>query len=273
MAHLAVEGDRKIYYEHHAGAGGPASKTPVVLIHGWGMSCRVWDTTLSALQARGHAVVSFDQRGCGSSDKDFRAATVDSSGTDVVKLVQHLGLKRVVLNGWSLGGAVAVSAASQLGSHCVGVVLTGGASPRYVKAPDFPHGGEPGSVNATIAAARADRANFFAGLVKAVCAVPQSADVERWMWSIFMQTSPVADEALLGFESMDQRAILAALEAPVLSVVGGKDVFVEPAIGRFAAQHAKLGQLVEFAECGHAPFLEVPGQYWEALLKFLGGIR
>ena len=59
----------------------------------------------------------------------------------------------------------------------------------------------------------------------------------------------------------------------MLSVVGGKDVFVEPAIGRLAAKHAKRGQLVEFAECGHAPFLEVPGPYWEALLKFVGDIR
>jgi non-heme chloroperoxidase len=268
MGYLAVEGDRKIYFEHHPGA-----KTPVVLIHGWGMSCRVWDTTLSALQAKGHAVVSFDQRGCGLSDKDFRNVSVDSSGTDVVKLLQHLELKHVVVNGWSLGGAIAVAAASQLGKNCVGVVLTGGATPRYVKAPDFQSGGEPGSVTATIAAAREDRANFFAGLTKIVCAVPQSADVERWMWSIFMQASPVADEALLSFETMDQRAILAALDVPLLSIVGGKDVFVEPAIGRFAAKHAKHGQLVEFAECGHAPFLEVPVKYREALLKFLNDIR
>jgi non-heme chloroperoxidase len=268
MAYLAVEADRKIYYEHHAGA-----KTPVVLIHGWGMSCRVWDTTLSALTARGHAVISFDQRGCGASDKDFREVSVDSSGTDVVTLVNHLGLKRVILNGWSLGGAVAVSAAAQLGRTCAGVVLTAGASPRYVKAADFQHGGEPGSVNATIAAARGDRANFFAGLAKVVCAVPQSADVERWMWSIFMQTSPPADDALLSLESMDQRAILAALEVPVLSIVGGKDVFVAPEIGRFAASHAKRGELVEFAECGHAPFLEVPEKYREALLAFLERIQ
>jgi pimeloyl-[acyl-carrier protein] methyl ester esterase len=264
MGYLAVEGDRKIYFEHHAGA-----KMPVVLIHGWAMSCRVWDTTLSALQAKGHAVVSFDQRGCGLSDKDFREVSVDCSGTDVVKLLHHLGLKRVVVNGWSLGGAVAVCAASQLGRDCAGVVLTAGASPRYVKAPDFPHGGDPGSVNASIAAAREDRTNFFAGLTKAVCAVPQSADVERWLWSIFMQTSPAADNALLSLESMDQRAILGALDVPLLSVVGGKDVFVAPEIGRIAAKHAMRGQLVEFPECGHAPFLEVPSQYRDALLNFL----
>ena len=268
MAYLAVEGDRKIYFEHYAGAN-----TPVVLIHGWGMSCRVWDTTLSALQSKGHAVVSFDQRGCGLSDKDFREASVDASGTDVVKLLRHMGLKGAVVNGWSLGGAVAVSAASQLGPDCAGVVLTAGASPRYVKAPDFAYGGEPGSVNANIAIAREDRANFFAGLTKMVCAVPQSADVERWMWSIFMQTSPVADEALLSLEKMDQRAMLAALEVPVLSVVGGKDVFVAPEIGRFAAKHAKRGQLVEFPDCGHAPFLEVAPQYREALLQFLQNLR
>ena len=111
MAYLKTEDARRIYFEYY-----PGNKVPVMLIHGWGMSCRVWDTTLVALQAEGHAVVSYDQRGCGSSDKDFNEVSITSSARDAVALLAHLGIERAVLNGWSLGGAIAVEAASTLGS-------------------------------------------------------------------------------------------------------------------------------------------------------------
>ena len=107
MAYLNTEDARRIYFEYY-----PGNKVPVMLIHGWGMSCRVWDTTLVALQAAGHAVVSYDQRGCGSSDKDFNEVSITSSARDAVALLAHLGIERAVLNGWSLGGAIAVEAAS-----------------------------------------------------------------------------------------------------------------------------------------------------------------
>ncbi|MFM7783799.1 MAG: alpha/beta fold hydrolase [Gammaproteobacteria bacterium] len=268
MGLLATEGDRRIYFEHHAGTG-----LPVLLLHGWGMSCRVWDTTLVSLRKAGHAVVSFDQRGCGSSDKDFAEVSIASSARDAVAVLDHLGIRRVVLNGWSLGGAIAVEAASLLGDRCAGVVLTAAASPRYTQASDFPMGNPPGSTAQTVALLREDRAGFLYNLTKAVCAIPQSAAVENWMWSIFMQSAPPADDALADLDTLEQRATLAALDVPVLSVVGGKDVVVPPEVCREAARIARHGRLAEFAESGHAPFVEEGPRYREVLLDFLSSIR
>jgi pimeloyl-[acyl-carrier protein] methyl ester esterase len=264
MAYLQVEGERSVYYEHYRGRG-----RPIVLVHGWGMSCRAWDTTLVALQANGNAVVAFDQRGCGQSDKDFDEVSVATSGSDIVRLADRLGLEGVVLNGWSLGGAVVMDAASKLGARCAGVVLTCGATPRYVQAPDFPHGGPPESVAQTVAALRADRATFLHGLARVVCAKSPGIAVEDWMWSIFMQTSPSADLALAELASVDQREILKRLAVPLLSIVGGKDVFVAPDIGRLAAKMAQRGRVSEYAECGHAPFLEDPARYQRELIEFV----
>ena len=268
MARITVEGERSIYYEQYEGRG-----LPVILIHGWGMSCRVWDTTLVSLREAGHAVLTFDQRGCGQSDKDFDENSIEASAGDVVKLAKHLGLSRAVVNGWSLGGAIAVAAAARLGSTCAGVVLTVGASPRYTHAPDFPHGGPPGSTAQTVALLRADRANFLWNLTKAVCAMPQSPAVENWLWGIFMQASPGADAALAGLDTLDQRGILAELRVPLLSVVGGKDAVVPPEIGRAAAKLAPRGRVAEFENCGHAPFLEDGPRYRTTLLEFLGTLE
>jgi pimeloyl-[acyl-carrier protein] methyl ester esterase len=267
MAFLSAEDGRRLYFEHYAG-----SNVAVMLIHGWGMSCRVWDTTLVALQQAGHAVVSFDQRGCGASDKDFGEVSIAAAARDAVALLAHLGIERVVLNGWSLGGAIAVETASRLGSGCAGVVLTAGASPRYTQAPDFALGNPPGSAAQTVTRLREDRANFLCDLTKAVWATPQTAAMESWIWSIFMQSAPSADDALAGLDTLDQRAALAALDAPVLSVVGAKDAVVPPDICRLAGTIARHGTVVECAESGHVPFLEEGPRYRQVLLDFLDSI-
>jgi non-heme chloroperoxidase len=267
MPHLTIAGDRKLYFECHRGR-----RAPILLIHGWGVSSRVWDTTASALLDAGHTVVLFDQRGCGLSDKDFAENSISRSACDVVALVRYLGIDRVVLNGWSLGGAIGVEAAGLLGSACAGLVLTTAVSPRYVQAGDFPHGAPAGSAARSVAALRQDRVNFLAALNKAVCAIAPSAAVENWLLSIFLQTSYSADVCLAELDSIDQRDLLGSLDIPVLSVVGGKDLIVAPEIGRFAAQAVRHGRLVEFPDCGHAPFLEDGPAYRSALLQFLGSL-
>ncbi len=123
MGYLAREDGKQVYFEDY-GTGDQA----VVLVHGWGMNLRVWDYSLPALVAAGHRVVLIDHRGCGESSKDFADMGIDAIAGDVVALVEHLGLNKVVLNGWSLGGAVVVAAASRLAARCAGLVLTCGAT-------------------------------------------------------------------------------------------------------------------------------------------------
>ena len=134
MGRLAVEGDRQIHFEHYGGG----SKPTVVLSHGWGMGCRVWDNTVARLVDAGHGVVIYDQRCCGQSDKDFADVSIEALGADLAALCRHLRLAAPVLNGWSLGGAVAVDAAARLGNEVGGLVLTGGATPRYTQGGGLP---------------------------------------------------------------------------------------------------------------------------------------
>lgn len=267
MPRFAVEADRALHYEFY-----PGDKRPVVLVHGWGASTRVWDTVTAALTDAGHAVLCYDQRACGQSDKDFHANDVSVGIKDAVSLIDHLGLQGVVLNGWSLGGAVAVGAAHLLQDRCAGVVLTGGATPRYVQADDFPHGGDAAGVADTVAALRAERPAFLWQLAAAVCASEPAEGVNDWLRTIFWQTSPVADAALASLARLDQRKELAALQVPVLSMIGSEDGFVDPAIGRIAAEMAPDGRCSEYEGVGHAPFLEAPQRYRAELLEFVAGL-
>jgi len=96
MGYIAVEDERKVYFEHHRGEG-----RPIVLVHGWAATARCWDTVLPALRANGNEVVTVDLRCCGRSDKDFDDVTIAALGADVAALCRHLGLQSPVINGWS----------------------------------------------------------------------------------------------------------------------------------------------------------------------------
>ena len=268
MAHLQVAGNRRIYFEHHAGSG-----AAVVLSHGWGMGCRVWDNTAARLLDAGRSVVVYDHRCCGASDKDFAEVSVDVLGADLAQLCGHLQLDRPVLNGWSLGGAVVVNAATRLGENLGGLVLTGAATPRYTQAEGFPHGGQAEDVAATVAALRADRVNFLRALYfDGVFARDPGEAVKDWCWRIALQASPGADASLADLAQLDQREDLARLSCPALVAVGAEDGVVAPDIGRAAAKCLANSELVEFEGCGHGVFLEDPEKYRQALLDFLGGI-
>jgi pimeloyl-[acyl-carrier protein] methyl ester esterase len=265
MGLLPRPGGRQIYFEHYAGSA-PA----VVLAHGWGMSCRAWDDTIARLTDRGHGVLAYDQRGCGRSDKDFADVSIEALGDDVVALCRHLALGAVVLNGWSLGGAVAVDAAVKLGGALRGLVLTAGATPRYTRAPDFPHGGTAADVAGTVAALRAGRIGFLKGLYfGGVFAVDVGDDVKQRCWQIALEAGPGADASLAALATLDQRALLPRIAVPSLVVIGTRDGVVPPGIGREAARLLPSATLSEL-DCGHAPFLEAPAAYHAALFELLG---
>lgn len=273
MSYLTVAEGKQIYFEHYPGSG-----PTVVLSHGYGMSGQAWANTVARLMDAGKGVVSYDHRCCGRSEQDFADASIEALGDDLVALVDHLELNRVILNGWSLGGAVVMDAAGKLGDQpgdrLGGVVLTGGATPRYTQTKDFPYGGQPADVEATIVALRADRVNFlkalyFDGVFATSVTGAVTEDVKRWCWQISLGASPGADASMLALANLDQRETLKKLTAPVLVCIGGKDAVLDPDIARAAAEMARDGRLLEMPECGHAPFLEDPETYHNALLSFV----
>jgi len=270
MSRLAVDRGRTLSFEAY---GMNSTRPTVVLSHGWGMSARAWDDVTASLCDAGYPVVVYDHRACGQSDKDFDDVSIDALSGDVVALCDQLGLRSVVLNGWSLGGAVVVGAAARLGARVAGLVLTGGATPRYTQAEGFPHGGTPADVAATIAALRADRVSFLHGLYfQGVFAAPVSDVLKQRMFALALEAGPAADASLGALAHVDQREIMRGLNVPALVVTGDQDGVVPPAIAAFAANLLPRGELVVMLGCGHAPFAEDRASYLAHLHRFLGTI-
>ena len=86
MGRLRVDHGKEIYFEQY-----PGERT-VVLSHGWGMGCRVWDDSVARLVDAGFGVVTYDHRGCGASDKDFQDVSIEALGADLAHALPPLAV-------------------------------------------------------------------------------------------------------------------------------------------------------------------------------------
>jgi microsomal epoxide hydrolase len=105
---------------HYVDAG---QGRPLVLVPGWCMPAWIWERQVAAL-AFGHRVIGFDPRSQGQSQIAARGHEPGRRGRDIMELIQHLNLPRVVLAGWSLGVLDSLAAIAEHGDQRIaGLVL------------------------------------------------------------------------------------------------------------------------------------------------------
>jgi len=85
---------------------------PILLIHGFASNLRVnWASTgwIDTLTAAGRRVIAMDVRGHGESEKvyDPELYRVEFMARDAANLIDHLGLGRADVMGYSMGGRIA----------------------------------------------------------------------------------------------------------------------------------------------------------------------
>ena len=103
---------------------------PIVLVHGFASNKEVnwvqpgWITTLTRDNRR---VIALDNRGHGKSTKLYDPADyhTDLMARDVVALIEHLGLGRTDIMGYSMGGRISAVVTARHGRHNRSVILGG----------------------------------------------------------------------------------------------------------------------------------------------------
>lgn len=103
---------------------------PVLLIHGFASNIRVnWAATgwTKALLDAGFRVIAFDHRGHGESEKIYDAARYSAPvmADDAARLLEHLGIARANVIGYSMGARVAAFLAIQRPDLVKKVVFAG----------------------------------------------------------------------------------------------------------------------------------------------------
>src|SRR5271167_2637951 len=85
---------------------------PLLLIHGLGCSGADWAFQVAALE-KGFRVIIPDLPGCGHSPPPQGEYTMAGFATALWSLLDHLGVARTNIIGFSMGGAVALEMATQ----------------------------------------------------------------------------------------------------------------------------------------------------------------
>ena len=115
---------------------------PIVLVHGFASNKEVnWISPgwVATLTAAGRRVVALDNRGHGASSKLYDPASYHSSvmAEDVRALIEHLGLPRADVMGYSMGARIAAFLALAHRGRVRSLVL-GGLGIRLVEGVDIP---------------------------------------------------------------------------------------------------------------------------------------
>ena len=241
-------------------AGASATAPSLLLIHGSGVSAGYWINQLLGLQ-QAFRVTAIDLPGHGKSDPIARAS-VDTYADTVARFIDALGLRRVIVAGHSLGGAVAIALAARLRETVSGLVLLASC----VKLPRVESPGErllaflPGPLRRILFFSMAQKLLFAPG-------VPLGA-VSIGMQELRSCPPDTILQDVQAARAMDLTAQAAAIDVPTLVICGSRDRLTPPALSeqlRALIPRSTLG-IIEGA--GHMLLLEVPLRVNQAIFDF-----
>ena len=262
-----------------------------MLLHGKNFCAGTWEETIRALTQAGYRVVAPDQIGfCKSSKPERYQYSFQQLAQNTRALLEQLGVARAVVLGHSTGGMLAVRFALLHPQQVEQLVLVNPIGLEDWKALGVPwrsvdewYARELKTTDASIR--QYEQATYYAGQWR--------PEYERWVQMLAgMYRGPgkeiVAWSSALLYDMIFTQPVfyeLDRVQAPTLLLIGQKD---NTAIGKDAAppelkpklgQYPRLGKeaarriphatLVEFPELGHAPQIQDPARFHEALLEGL----
>ncbi|HSD15834.1 MAG TPA: pimeloyl-ACP methyl ester esterase BioH [Thermomonas sp.] len=240
---------------------------PLVLLHGWAMHGGIFAPLVEAL--RDHRTLHVvDLPGHGHNRDCGVPLALDACANAVFDVVPD-----APWCGWSLGGLIALHAASTQPRR-IPALATICATPKFVVADDWPLGmpaevfrgfaeGLRGDWRATI-----DR--FIA--LEAFGSGHMREELRMLRDAVLAHGEPatqVLAEGLQVLEDSDLRAVLPTLRVPSLWIGGRRDRLVDPQAMCAAAGIAPHARFVQVEHAGHAPFLTHADEVAATLLAFL----
>jgi pimeloyl-[acyl-carrier protein] methyl ester esterase len=246
------------------------SGRPLVFLHGWAMSGRVWRFQQ---QLEGGRLVFLDQRGHGQSTPGAGYALEDFAG-DLTAFFERLELHDALLIGWSMGVQVALQAFPSIRSRLAGLVLVGG-TPRFTTTEEYDQGQSPVEVKGLGLRLKRDyqktMGEFFRGMFAE--GEMDATQYQRIVHEIVMGgRSPDPDAAKRSLQILsvaDLRDELPRIDRPVLLIHGEQDGICPAAASAYMAERLPEATLEILPGCGHAPFMTRPEQFNQLLAAFL----
>jgi peroxiredoxin len=263
--------DIRLHYEDH-GVG-----RPVVLIPGYPLDGRSWERQEAALLGEGYRVISYDRRGFGRSSKPTVGYDYDTLAQDLGILLDVLGLRDVVLVGFSMGTGEVARYLGRHGSDRVAkAAFLAPLQPFLLQTEDNPTGVPQDVFDGIGAAAAGDRYAFYTQFFRDFFNLDEnlgsrvSPDAVGSSWTVAAGSSWFASVAVVPAWLEDFRGDIATIDVPALIVQGTSDrILPIDATGRAFHRALPGAEYVEIDGAPHALIWTHADEVNKSLLAFL----
>jgi 3-oxoadipate enol-lactonase len=248
----------------HFAVEGPAEKPTIVFSNSLGTDFRVWDRLVGRLAGK-YRVVRYDKRGHGLSEATPRPYRMDDHVGDLIALLDHLKLDKVVVCGLSVGGMIAQGLAARQPERMRAMILMDTAAKI----------GTPEMWNERMEAIEKGGIEVLADPI-----------MERWLSAKFRAENP---EETLAWRNMLTRTTVDGylgtcaairdadltestkqLAMPVLGIGGSEDGSTPPDVVRGTVDLIEGGRFELVEGAGHLPCVEAPERVAGLISDFLG---
>lgn len=239
---------------------------PLVLVHGFPLYHSMWRHQLLAL-SKSARVIAPDLRGYGGSQRGEGPLSISLFAEDLLALLDHLQLEKVVLGGLSMGGYVIQELLSLAPERVAGLLLCDTRSEA-----DTPE--EASKREAAIQKITSEGKNeFIEGMVERLLSPSNRKDttLSTIVREMASATSPglLCDTLQALLNRRDTTHILAKCTVPSLIIVGKEDAITPPSFAHRMASALKDGEVFEVEGAGHMAPLEAPLLVNERIEQFL----
>ena len=269
MPYAQIEDGIRLYYELTGPEDGP-----VVLQFGGGLFGRHnFGFVNDGFREAGFRLLSFDARGYGASDHPREQYTIEMWANDGAKLLDAVGLERVLVHGTSMGGMIAIGFAALHRDRVIGTCAdVAFAKPDVYRrtlfrvwrrmAESMPWDDFSDHVTTQAVGARFLETEEGKGTFDVVRAV------------IGWNDPYTVRQACLAMEEMDLSPLVPEISTPLLMTNGTYDILCPPELapsGLGARRMAEMNAHIrthEFPDIGHADLLECPADAVRVVTEF-----
>jgi len=244
---------------------------PIVFVHGFLSSSATWKKVLAPMAAD-HSAIAVDLPGTGNSDRPLPYDY--SAGGEAAALLQFLdvrGIRRAVLIGNSMGGAICLIAAAARPDRVAALVLVDSAFPGVTIPPGFRALRTPilGDIEMEFLT-RPVVASMLRHRLYARGERVTEETVSDWWDPIRIPGTRRAVLALVRTKERGYEDLLERIRARTLVVWGKEDHLLPASDGTRLASRIHGAELVVLPDAGHLPQEETPAAFARAVGRFLG---
>ena len=241
---------KKIHFKR---VGEDLKITPL-FIHGAGANLNVWEFQMSECEG-----IYIDLPGHGKSEGEGEK-DIDNYSQFIKDFIDTMNLKKVVLVGHSMGGAIALNYAVKYQENLAGLVLVA-TGPTLKVDPRFLDGLK-GDLNNTIK--MISKYAFMKGISKALL---------RRLKDIMLSTKPdVIYQDFFACSLFDKRDDIYKIKNPTMIIAGERDLLTPLELSLFMLEKIPKAHLVVIPDAGHMVMIEKAKDFNKEFLSFINEI-